>query len=166
MRPGEQQLLSHSSELVDPARFILQSGLTLRLRAPGKSMQPSIGDGDVITLSPCTFSELRLGDLVSYVKPDGCLIVHRVIAISRRAGQEHLVAMGDNAYFPDLQVRPEQVLGRVLAVERAGHELRVGGRLQRWRALLRNRGRWYLGRARRALRRGESFLRRPPQRGV
>lgn len=59
------------------------------------------------------------------------LVVHRVIGVSRQNGQVSLTIKGDSAGHADGRIYPEQVLGRVIAVERRGRRLSMDGGLRR-----------------------------------
>jgi hypothetical protein len=136
-REGES-LLCRNLDFAELVKESVRDGISLRFSAPGKSMSPSIEDGDVITVAPCGFSEVRLGDVVLFYEQNIDLMAHRVIRICRNEGAEFLVARGDVGRSICSRVTPEQVLGRVVAVERADRAIPISGRLSRWRGLMRN----------------------------
>jgi hypothetical protein len=87
----------------------------LRFRARGRSMFPSIKDGDIIVIEKTDASRLRSGDVVMLRTADDSLLVHRVI----RTGSP-LLTCGDGVVRPDPPCEPDLVIGRVRFVERSG----------------------------------------------
>ena len=79
----------------------------------------------------------HVGEVVAFILPDtGRLAIHRII---RRLGHGWLMR-GDNCPEPDGVIRDENVIGRVIRVERQGHPVRLGlGMGGPWIAAL-NRG--------------------------
>jgi len=84
----------------------------------GPSMNPSLKAGDFLTLAPYGDCRLRRGDVVIFRPPgQNRLIAHRIISI----GNKKLKARGDNNSRTDPWIlRPEDILGRVIRVERRG----------------------------------------------
>ncbi|MBU0494840.1 MAG: S24/S26 family peptidase [Chloroflexi bacterium] len=107
---------------------ILGSGRSLRFRAPGSSMRPFIRDGDVLEVQPADASDIRRGDVILFLTMGDRVVAHRVIWASKDA----LMTQGDALARPDGRIGPEQVLGRVVAVERGGQRIRLDVGRQRW----------------------------------
>src|SRR5215470_11295577 len=76
----------------------LKSSGTLRLRAIGLSMLPSIWPGDVLTISSQNREQCSVGNIVLYSRA-GYFFIHRVIAKSESDGT--LVLKGDSLPQPD-----------------------------------------------------------------
>ncbi len=91
-------------------------------------MLPFLRDGDLLLVSPVASSEIVVGDVLCYEKSPGRLFLHRVI---KRRG-EQFVTKGDALDFTDVIVW-EEVLGKVIAVERHGRVRRLDSRWARWR---------------------------------
>ncbi len=91
-------------------------------------MVPFIRDGDVALVAGADEDDIRVGDVICYETSPGQLFLHRVIA---RAAQG-FVARGDALSVPEV-VPPEQLLGKVLALERHGRLRRCDTRMARWR---------------------------------
>jgi hypothetical protein len=109
-----------SASFIDMAESLLSRGHHVRFRADGASMSPAIRDGECITVAPLGLLPIRIGDIVLYRHRDGAL-VHRVVALRSRSGRTvALVPRGDAADLSDTPIAPDRVLGRVVAVERAG----------------------------------------------
>jgi len=84
----------------------------------GPSMNPSLRAGDLLTVAPYGDRGVRRGDVVIFRPPgEDRLIAHRIIS----AGNKKLQARGDNNSRTDPWIlRPEDILGRVIRVERRG----------------------------------------------
>jgi len=81
-------------------------------------MHPTIRHGDVITVEPLAPAKLKRGDIILYRLQSG-LIAHRIVNIEKRSGYElTLILRGDASTACDSPVKPEQVLGKVVCLER------------------------------------------------
>ncbi len=88
-------------------------------------MIPFIRDGDTLTIAPLANRPPRLGEVVAYSCPteEGAkLAIHRVIARRRR---DFLVRGDGNGCMPEI-VSSENILGRMVKVERDGRQVRLG----------------------------------------
>ena len=83
-------------------------------------MHPTIRHGDVITVEPVAPSNLKMGDIILYrLRND--FIAHRIMNIEERNGCGlTFILRGDASTNCDVPVKPEQVLGKVVCLER-GH---------------------------------------------
>jgi signal peptidase len=124
-------------ELLQP---VLARGLPFRFRARGHSMLPFIQDGDLLSIQPKEKADLRIGQVVAYIHPDRSrLVVHRVVG--RSAGA--FLLQGDNLLGgPDGLVPGENILGRVVSVERHGKRVRLGLGPEAWAIALLSRAGW------------------------
>jgi len=95
-------------------RELLRQGRSVRFRAKGNSMYPTIRDGEAIVVEPITPSSVRPGDIVLYQTSHG-LFAHRVVSIGDGLAFR---LRGDASGSHDEPVRPEQVLGKVSSVEK------------------------------------------------
>lgn len=117
----------------------LNCGHSIRFRAPGDSMYPTICDGDLITVEPLKLSDVIVGDIILYRHEYG-VVAHRVMRIfeqsernSRSAPkgpQDHssnetlqFFLRGDAALNDDDPVRADQILGKVVSLDRNGRRL-------------------------------------------
>jgi hypothetical protein len=91
----------------------------------GPSMNPSLRAGDLLTVAPCGDRGVRRGDVVIFRPPgEDRLIAHRIVLT---AGNK-LLARGDNNNRADPWIlRPEDILGRVVLVERRGRPRALRG---------------------------------------
>ena len=153
---------------------LLEGGHSIRFQAPGRSMHPTIRDGETITVEPTAPSEVRKGDIILYRDESG-VIAHRVVRIEQKASSSEatlkaqrpvldprfergdpqdpqgrslsppaspersrwragaalsFILRGDASVNCDFPVEREQVLGKVVSVERAGRSID----LYTWRA--------------------------------
>lgn len=143
-------------------RGVAERGQSLRTRVRGLSMAPLIRDEDVLTIAPMHGRGPRVGEVVAFTVPGtGKLAVHRVVA---REGGGWLLR-GDNCLEADGVVMSDEIVGRVVRVERNGHDVRictgVGGALiaalSRGDALVHSKALWHV------LRRVASFVLRRAQ---
>ncbi len=149
---GDQEYALTNGAQADLLRDVLVRGASLRTRVRGLSMSPFIHDDDVVTIAPLGARGPRVGDVVAFLCGDfGRLTIHRVVA---REG-DGWAMRGDNCREVDGVVRPENIMGRVVRVERdAGGiplALGLGGRLiallNRGNGLARLRRVWNLPRS-------------------
>jgi signal peptidase I len=125
-------------------------------------MYPTIRDGEAVTVEPIEAREAKIGDIVLYQTERG-VIAHRVVGIEDEENADRvLILRGDSLATCDAPVRAEQVLGRVIAVERRGRKVKLTGR----RAGIRRAVRRCATRLKRGLHSRFSFLRLIEKRGV
>src|SRR5690242_7421513 len=77
---------------------LLASGIPVRFRAGGRSMQPNICDGDAVVVVPIRGGEARRGDVAFTQGADG-LRVHRVLRWDSANGT--VVTRSDTAHQND-----------------------------------------------------------------
>ncbi len=115
----------------DVSAELLRRGARVRFRATGRSMQPTILEGEVITVEPVAPAAVTRGDILLYRWKRG-VIAHRVIGIERTqrgaVPQSSLILRGDASASSDTPIQPEQVIGKVIAVERAGRRIDLASR--------------------------------------
>jgi phage repressor protein C with HTH and peptisase S24 domain len=121
-RPGGELHLSNLGQL-ELLRGMVEHSRPLRTAVRGFSMSPFIRDDDVLTIEPMNTHAPRVGEVVALTLPDsGRLAIHRIVA---RAGTGWLVR-GDNCPKSDGVAARENIIGRVVRVERQGREVRLG----------------------------------------
>jgi signal peptidase I len=122
---------------------VLRNGHRMRFRAEGKSMHPTIRDGEAITVEPVTPFDVKTGDIILYRSGRG-VKAHRVLAIEGGRGQRSAInprssihdprslplrprysflLRGDASSSCDDPVEPQQILGKVVSVERYGRRI-------------------------------------------
>jgi signal peptidase I len=116
----EPDLLPAPSPTVVQAALDLLTGRQgrIRLAVSGRSMVPLMREGDrvVVQLAP---ERVRTGDIVVVRGAQG-LVVHRVVRKLDQAGGVTYLTKGDAAFHFDPPVAAPNVLGQVVALERAG----------------------------------------------
>ncbi len=115
-----------SNLLLDLTTELLSQGATVRFRPSGRSMYPSIREGEVITVEPVQASDVKIADIVLYRSERG-LIAHRVIEISLRDSRVFGLR-GDASLSCDEPVTAQQILGRVVGVKRNGRSVGLASR--------------------------------------
>jgi hypothetical protein len=92
-------------------------------------MQPTIRDGEAITVAPVRPDEVKRGDILLCRKGEG-LIAHRVLKIQARkwAEESYFILRGDSSLDCDEPLAAGSVLGRVVSVERSGRTIKLWGR--------------------------------------
>ena len=113
-----------SQELLDPRKDLLKEVLLrwgcARLQVNGTSMLPSLLPYDVVSLVRCSAGDLLPGDLVLREHQDRWLL-HRVARLEN--GWVH--TRGDLLFFDDPPTNAENVLAKVVGLERFGRQRAV-----------------------------------------
>jgi signal peptidase I len=143
---GRGRLDPNDAAFVDVVSDLLRQGHSVRFRANGGSMRPTIREGETITVAPVQPAEIRRGDVVLYRVGRG-VIAHRVARVVRQPGGTLVFTpRGDASQGRDQPVEELAILGRVVTVERGGRSLNpaalraralavawaVAGHLLRW----------------------------------
>jgi len=111
------EILDKEQIKCDLAAQALKSSCTLRLRAFGFSMLPNLWPGDVLTIRSQNCAQCSVGDIVLYRRA-GYFFIHRVVTKSE--SRDSLRVKGDWLPQSDPPVHAQQVLGKVVAVDRGG----------------------------------------------
>ncbi len=101
------------------AKEILKRGYFVRIPTLGKSMFPLISS--IVHIEPAKAENIRVGDIVVY-SAEGKIAAHRLAKKIIKEGKEILVVKGDN-WLESSEVFPENVIGKVIKVERWGIQL-------------------------------------------
>ena len=91
---------------------LIAGGYGLRFQAVGRSMLPTIKDGEIVHVKPVASSTLRIGDIV-LLRTGEQFRAHRII---RKCG-ESFITRGDAGVDTDGEIRGDQILGRITAKE-------------------------------------------------
>jgi len=122
----------------------------IRSLAVGGSMSPCIKKGDLLVVKPIAFEEVGIGEIVAYRKDEShsVLTTHRVVAQGKDGDQRYLITKGDRNLYRDFPLSPQDVLGKVVGIERKGRVVSLETPFYRLRGYLRARlslGLWILG---------------------
>lgn len=99
---------------------LLAQGLSLRFQARGRSMLPTIGDGDILYVRRSQGDKIGIGDVVLFSDTEG-MKAHRVVA--RRA--DVFITRGDAGVESDSEITQGQIIGKVVEKECCGTGRRV-----------------------------------------
>jgi len=110
-------ILSHT-DFMDLSAVILQSGNSLRFTAHGYSMAPFICDGDVITIEPVPAETLKVGDVIFYHTGGEVCVAHRIVGRHKEGDEIILRIRGDSSLRYDEKIRSDQIMGKVVEVQR------------------------------------------------
>jgi signal peptidase I len=103
------------------AKEILKRGNCVRIPTLGRSMFPLISN--IVLIEPATAKDITGGDIVVYSVREK-MVAHRLVKKITRNGKEVLLTKGDT--FVDCnEVSPEDVIGRVIEVEKWGVRLNL-----------------------------------------
>jgi signal peptidase I len=114
-------------------RSLLNANQPVQMMVVSQSMAPLIVRGDRVWVAPVEATTLNRGDLVVFQRGYDC-ITHRFLGRHGRL----CYTKGDQSIVADHPVEQEQILGRVVAMERNG--CRVELHQARWRVLNRVMG--------------------------
>ena len=127
-----------SSLYLDLMAELLSAGTSVRFRPNGRSMYPSIQDGEVVAVEPVEPSDVKRGDIVLYrfdrstpTQSSSGVIAHRVVQVNRSKGSQDALVFrlqGDASSSCDEPVEARQILGRVVRVERNGRSVALASR--------------------------------------
>ncbi len=115
-----------SNLLLDLTTELLSRGNTVRFRPSGRSMYPSIREGELIPVEPVRASDVKLADIVLYRSERGP-IAHRVVEIASRDSRVFRL-QGDASLSCDQPVEAHRILGRVVGVQRSGRSVALASR--------------------------------------
>ena len=109
--------------LLDLSTELLGGGKRVRFRAPGRSMYPTIRENEAITVEPVKPQDVKVGDIILY-RSDESVVAHRVIEIEKGRGDALRFILREDTWGTlDQPVEAEQILGKVVSVERAGRNI-------------------------------------------
>ena len=107
------------------AQEVLGRGRILRFKAKGESMSPSIRDGDILEITPVNGEEIRAGNIIFYHVGKKRMVAHRVTKRIIENDKLIFLTRGDSNIGEEEKVHPEQIMGRVKAIERKERRIRI-----------------------------------------
>jgi hypothetical protein len=117
MESDVQFLVQQKQDLVAE---VLRTNGKVTLAARGHSMLPTLWPGDLLTVVTTTFEQVHPGDIVLYQRSER-FFIHRVMRKLAGSDRPSLVARGDSMSGFDAPVLPEELLGKIVSVQRASH---------------------------------------------
>jgi hypothetical protein len=119
------------------AAEVLRNNGKLRLVARGHSMLPTLWPGDLLHIEATAFDRVHPGDVVLFGRDDR-FYIHRILSRGEAgdgSARPSLVTRGDSMPEEDAPVFAEELLGRVVSLERRGKVSPVPGCSRMRRAL-------------------------------
>ena len=96
---------------------LLTEGKTIRVKADGFSMFPSIKPGSVVFIEPFKQGAEPLpGEIIAWKKDPG-FVVHRLVRCFEQDDHKYFITRGDSLMVEDDPVLPDQIAGKVVRVE-------------------------------------------------
>jgi hypothetical protein len=93
----------------------------VRLRVRGASMLPAVWPEDVVTVRQSSFAELKRGEVVLF-RRDGGLTLHRIVKIAA----DYAITRGDALRCEDGAVREDEIVGKLVGIDRSGRQVGLG----------------------------------------
>jgi signal peptidase I len=121
---------------------VTSSGLSFQFQARGRSMLPTIQDGDLLQVTAAAPLALRVGDILVFKDHIG-FKAHRIV----EKHHDFFITRGDSGLETDGHIRHKQILGKVIAkyMSSTGHRVRLEGRCARGKFVVVACKRKYLG---------------------
>lgn len=113
---------------------LLRQRTAVSFRAGGPSMNPTIRDGELVTIQPRPPGRILQGSVVLYGVCER-LALHRIVTGEKRTGR--VFAVGDAAVDGGDWIPAADVIGIAASVRRDGRCRRLGTRRARWAGMLR-----------------------------
>lgn len=115
----QTEMKTPRKDLMDLFKEIINTGSGLRIRVTGRSMQPFLKGGEMLTIQPASSAFLKRGDLILYSNRQGEPMLHRIMKISKsHDGTITFHTKGDALRAFDEPVEQSAVLGKVCAIEK------------------------------------------------
>ena len=115
MSHPDKKLLVKNTGLI-----LLSEGKTIRIKAHGYSMYPSIKPGSLVLIEPLRVKGPPVpGEIIAIEKGDG-LIIHRLTRIVVMNKATTYIARGDSNAFADNPVKINKIAGRIVGAETTG----------------------------------------------
>ncbi|SRR6266576_248262 len=117
----------------------LTAGATVRFRAEGSSMYPTIRDGEAVTIAAVCTDDVVRGDVL-LCRHEQRMVAHRVVGVGSRGRERFFELRGDSKASSDMPVDVDAVVGRIIDVRRDGRLVKLSGRAARLRHVVRAAG--------------------------
>jgi signal peptidase I len=126
------------ADLLGLSKDIFSQGKSIRFQASGWSMRPFIRDEDFLVVSPIENSSIKTGDVVFCITTENKVIVHRVIKKYKKDKDNRITMLikGDATFSSPEKVEMQNVLGKVVEVERNGQKKRLDTKFYQIKGLL------------------------------
>jgi signal peptidase I len=113
--------LTNSHAIVkDVGLTLLTEGKSIRIKAHGYSMFPSIRPGSLILIEPLNVKGIPHEGEIIAIRREAGLIVHRLSKILYKDGVTYYIARGDSNAYADKPVKIDKIAGRIVRAESTG----------------------------------------------
>lgn len=102
----------------------LRGGWSICISATGRSMLPSIREGDLVVVSPANWTEVHPGEVVVFTASDG-IVAHRLVSVERCYQGVFFRTKGDGFDWEDPLASPDRIVGKVVFLIRDGTPIAV-----------------------------------------
>jgi signal peptidase I len=96
---------------------LLECGKSVRIKAFGLSMYPSVVPGSDIVIEPLIIKGLPVPGEIIVFRREGHLVLHRLLSIITSNGKTYYITRGDRNAFRDAPSLIENIAGRVVNIE-------------------------------------------------
>ncbi|MFJ7747146.1 signal peptidase I [Peribacillus sp. NPDC097295] len=125
------------NETVDLFKTVLKKEGSFHLPAQGSSMYPFIKSGDICHFNECKLSQLKKGDIVLFYSATKRLIAHRYYKEIQSNQQRQFLFKGDTNLGFDQPVLGDQIVGKLLYVQKRNTKIYVSSFLAKaWGELI------------------------------
>jgi signal peptidase I len=100
---------------------ILNDEINLRVKVTGRSMEPFLRGGEILTIKKVPHASLKKGDLIFFKDRNELPVLHRII----KKGTNSFQTKGDALLAFDEPVDKKDFLGKVCVVEKANPDGKV-----------------------------------------
>jgi signal peptidase len=97
---------------------LISSSGTIIIPSNGFSMYPVIRPQDECHFIQTIEQELQIGDIILFGDPDGLLVGHRIVRITGIQSKRIYTCKGDTNLYPDQPISYDQIVGKLLCIER------------------------------------------------
>jgi signal peptidase I len=99
---------------------LLSEGKTIRIKAHGYSMYPSIKPGSLILIEPIHLKGPPVPGEIIAIRRENGLVVHRLTKIVKKNGITSFIARGDSNAYADNPIKIDKIAGRIVRAESTG----------------------------------------------
>lgn len=110
----------HFSTVKDMSSRLLSEGKTIRIKAHGYSMYPSIRPGSLIIIEPLSVKGNPVAGEIIAIRRENGMVVHRLLRITIKNGVRYYIARGDSNAYADAPITLDRISGRVVKSEPSG----------------------------------------------
>ncbi|TDG00293.1 hypothetical protein [Paenibacillus piri] len=108
----------------------------LQIPSNGVSMIPLIRSRSICRFEPLVPDELQPGDIVLFVSHAGELVGHRFMAKTDVGGEVRYICKGDSNKLIDPPIAADRIIGRMVSIQGARHQIRTDHALMKLYAKL------------------------------